>query len=97
MEAENGEDLIGVARVEICAELKVDAKEKNGKKQSENKFSFFFFLPKLFIALNVRVTHRRLQLSNVDNGYTGTTIAYTGTSIGYIGMAIGYIGPRIQG
>lgn len=42
MEAENGEDLIGVARVEICAELKVDAKEKNGKKQSENKFSFFF-------------------------------------------------------
>lgn len=41
METENGEDLIGVARVEICAELKVDAKEKNGKKQSENKFSFF--------------------------------------------------------
>lgn len=42
METENGEDLIGVARVEICAELKVDAKEKSGKKQSENKFSFFF-------------------------------------------------------
>lgn len=30
VETENGEDLIGVARVEICAELKVDAKEKNG-------------------------------------------------------------------